>query len=132
MPSPQLIFRLAAVWLICAGISLLFPRLGDQIFALHLTNWGLASEYGGVLLALGALYWACSNDPQRYAPLTGILASGLLLNAAVNAYWWAVGHYALQSAVVNMVLNTVLAGLLWVTRPRAGDGAKEATRLSGP
>ncbi|GGM17360.1 hypothetical protein [Deinococcus aerophilus] len=120
MFAPQLAFRLAAVWLALAGLTLLFPVLANQIFALHLTNWGLASEYGGVLLAFGALFWTCSNDPQRYAPLTGILAFGLLLNAVINAYWWAVGHYALQSAVVNVVLNTALAALLWMTRPAMG------------
>ena len=118
MQRTALVFRLAAVWLIFAGVALLFPTLGNQMFALHLTNWGLASEYGGVLLSLGALYWVCSNDPERYAPLTGILAFGLLLNAAINAYWWAVGHYALQSAIVNVVLNTALAALLWVRRSR--------------
>jgi hypothetical protein len=116
MFSARMIFRVAAVWLICAGFTLLFPTLGNQNFDLHLTNWGLASEYGGVLLALGALYWACSGDPQRYAPLTGILAFGLLLNAVINAYWWAVGHYSLQSAALNVVLNTALATLLWMTR----------------
>ena len=82
-----LVFRLAAVWLICAGFALLFPTPGNWIFDLHLTNWGLASQYGGVLLLLGALYWACPNDLQRYAPLTGVLAFGLLLNAVINAYW---------------------------------------------
>ncbi|WP_019586413.1 hypothetical protein [Deinococcus apachensis] len=119
MHSRPLAFRVASVWLILAGITLLFPVLADRVFALNLTNWGLASEYGGVLLITGVMYWVFARDDERYAPLTGLVVLGMLLNAAVNAYWWAVGHYALQTAIFNIVINTALAAWLWTLRPRA-------------
>ncbi len=109
-------FRVASIWLLLAGMTLLFPILADRVFALHLTNWGLASEYGGVLLVVGILYWAFSNDTERYGPITGIMAFGMLLNSVINAYWWLVGHYSLQNALLNVVANAGLALWLWTAR----------------
>ena len=74
----------------------------------------LASEYGGVLLAVGLLYWMFSGDTERYRPIAGIVAFGMLLNALINAYWWLVGHYTLQNALFNIVANTGLA--VWFLR----------------
>ena len=119
--SRRLAFRVVAVWVLLAGGALLFPGIANVVFGLNLTNWGLASEYGGVLLALAALYWLFSSDPERYAPVTGLVALGLLLNAAINAYWWAVGHYSAQSAALNVVLNTGLGVWLWSLRPRTAS-----------
>lgn len=117
--SRRLAFRVVAVWLFLAGVALLFPGIANVVFDLKLSNWGVASEYGGVLLALAALYWLFSTDTERYAPVMGLAALSLLLNAGINAYWWAVGHYSMQSAIVNVVLNSGLAVWFWSLRPRA-------------
>ena len=113
-------FRVLAIWLFVAGVALLFPTIADRVFDLHLTNWGVASEYGGVLLGLSALYWLFSTDTERYAPVMGLATFALLLNVVINVYWWAVGHYSFQSAVFNVVLNSVLAAWMWSLRPRLG------------
>ncbi len=119
MASRQLAFRVLSLWVLLAGLILLVPTLADQVFDLHLKNWGVASEYGGVLIGLAALYWLFSTDAERYAPVMRVLAFGLLLNAVINAYWWAVGHYTLQSAGFNIVLNSALAAWFWTLRPRS-------------
>lgn len=127
MKSRSLAFKVTSLWLLLAGVVLLFPTVGNQVFGLNLTNWGIASEYGGVLLGVGALYWLFSLDAERYAPAMGLIAAGLMLNVVINLYWWAVGHYALQSAVFNVVINTLLAGWMWTVRPRSRAGVRETT-----
>ena len=127
MKSRRLVFKVTSVWLMLAGVVLLFPTVGNQVFGLTLTNWGIASEYGGVLLGVGALYWLFSLDAERYAPAMGLIAAGLMLNVIINLYWWSVGHYALQSAVFNVVINTLLAGWMWTVRPRSHVGVREST-----
>ncbi|GHF55064.1 hypothetical protein HNQ07_003426 [Deinococcus metalli] len=113
-----------AVWLCLAGVALLFPRVGDGVFDLHLTNWGLASEYGGILVSLDALYWVFSTDTERYAPVMGVVGLALVLNVVITIYWWAVGHYPFQSAVFNVVINSVMAVWLWSLRPRPAGSAR--------
>jgi len=127
MRARQLAFRVASVWVILAGALLLFPGLGNVVFDLDLTNWGLASEYGGLLLALGAMYWLFSTDPDRYAPVIPIIALGLLLNVIVNVYWWSVGEYSVQAAVINVALGTGMAVWFWTVRPRASHTASTST-----
>ena len=127
MRARQLAFRVASVWVILAGALLLFPGLGNVVFDLDLTNWGLASEYGGLLLALGAMYWLFSTDPDRYAPVIPVIALGLLLNVLVNVYWWSVGEYSAQAAVINVALGTVMAVWFWTVRPRASHAASTST-----
>lgn len=127
MRARRLAFRVASVWVILAGALLLFPGLGDVVFDLDLTNWGLASEYGALLLALGAMYWVFSTDPDRYAPIIPVIALGLLLNVIVNVYWWSVGEYSTQAAVVNVVLGTGMAAWFWTVRPRASHATSTST-----
>ncbi|MFB9990826.1 hypothetical protein ACFFLM_02340 [Deinococcus oregonensis] len=129
MNSRSLAFKVTSIWLMFAGVALLFPGIGNQLFVLNLTNWGIASEYGGVALGVGAMYWLFSGDPERYAPAMGLIALGLMLNVAVNVYWLAVGHYALQSAVFNIVINTVLAGWLWALKPRSSAAYSAPTSV---
>lgn len=118
MATRQLAFRVLSLWVLFAGLTLLFPTIADRVFDLHLKNWGVASEYGGILIGLAAMYWAFSMDAERYAPVMGVVAFGLLLNAVINAYRWAVGQYTLQSAGFNIVLNLALAAWFWTLRPR--------------
>ncbi|GGO40944.1 hypothetical protein [Deinococcus humi] len=127
MHSRSLVFKVTSIWLVVAGLALLFPTLGNQVFDLKLTNWGIASEYGGVLVGIGALYWYFSMDAERYAPTMALIAVGLMLNVIVNLYWWSVGHYTVQSAGFNVVINTLLAGWLWTVKPRSRTKVGEST-----
>ncbi|WP_027483793.1 hypothetical protein [Deinococcus pimensis] len=127
MRSRSLAFRVASIWLVLAGLTLLFPGVGNVVFDLHLRNWGLASEYGGALVAFGVMYWVFAGDAERYAPIMPIIAAGGLLNVLINAYWWAVGEYTMQSAIFNVVLNSALAVWFWTLRPRGAGSARTSS-----
>ena len=121
-------------WLILAGYALLTastqllwltyaPIAKESVGALHTSvgNIGWLSaifQLIYLLLALPTGRWLDRHFPAALAPVMGVVAFGLLLNAVINVYWWAVGHYTLQSAGFNIVLNPALATWFWGLGPR--------------
>jgi hypothetical protein len=116
LQSRRWAFLVSAIWLGLAGLSLLFPALGSQVFSMQIVNVGLSSEMGGIMISLALVALVCSSDTKRCEAIWLPFAFGLGFNALINVFYLVNGHYTLGNAIFNIILNPLLALWLWQSR----------------
>lgn len=107
------------VWVVLAGLALLFPPVGAAVFGYAVKDPAIFSGWGSALVILGAIVLMASADVERYGRLVWVFIGGLVLTAVDLAYFWAIGQYTARTALAPIVINVVLAVWIWAVRPKA-------------
>lgn len=107
-----------AVWTLLAGIALLFPSVAAVVFAYPVKDMAVASGWGSALIVLAVFAWTIAGDIDRFGRMAWIFVGGLLLSAVDMLYFWLTGAYTARTALPPVVINLVVAGWIWTTRPK--------------
>ncbi len=106
------------VWVVLAGVALLFPSVGAAVFGYAVKDPAIFSGWGSSLVILGVIALVAAGDVERYGRLAWVFVGGLVLTVVDMAYFWAVGEYTARTALAPIVINAVLAVWIWAVRPK--------------
>jgi hypothetical protein len=113
---------LNAVFQILVGLlSVASPETAAQAFKVTVAApamLALIRMFGGLLASSGVISGLVAQSPDRDRPLIVAFAACLLLNVAADIAAITAGEIRLDQLAVGMILEVVLALMLFAYRPR--------------
>lgn len=106
------------VWVLLAGIALLFPPVAAVVFAYPIKDVAATSGWGAALIVIGVVAIVMAGDVDRYGRMVWVVIAGLLLTVVDMLYFWFTGAYTPRTALPPIVINVVLAAWIWAARPK--------------
>ncbi len=109
-----------AVYLILLGLTTLSPGLTRSVFGYDVKDAGTLLVLSGTFLAFGVLVWGVSADPAKYGGLATYVVYGLAITTLFLLYgWWLAKLFTARNALIPVIINVVIAGWIWTSRPKS-------------
>jgi len=109
-----------AVYLILLGLVTLSPGLVSSVFGYNPTDRGVLLVLSSVFLAFGIVVWGISADTGKYGGLATYVVYALALSTLFLLYgWWLTKWFTTRNAIIPVIINLVLIGWIWTSRPKS-------------